>query len=205
MKLLERYASACGLKIGKQFLLENFYAVPCEKYITLNASSGMASKNYPYYTEIMTMLLPILTAQNIQVVQLGGKDDVPIPGCVHMHGKTSLHQSNYILRNAMLHFGNDSWCAHRAGALGIPLVTLFGPTSAANHSPYLADADKSVFIESHRWGKNPTFANQENPLSIALITPEVVCNAILKLLNLGPLFTRQSRLIGLLYAHAVSN
>lgn len=203
MKLLPRYATATGLKIGHQWLLESFYPLPITRYITLHASSGMAAKNYPLYQEVVAMLAHILNAQGIQIVQLGGKDDQLINGCVDLRGKTDYHQSAYILRNSLVHCGNDSWLAHRAGAVNVPLVDLFGPTSIENHSPYHCDHDKTVFIESHRWGRLPTFASQEQPMSIALIPPETVANAVLRLLGITDLFTHTTLHVGALYQHAV--
>jgi hypothetical protein len=198
MKLLERYATATGLPIGRQWVLESFYPLPIAKYITLHASSGMLAKNYPYYEDVVELLSHILNTQGIQIVQLGGKDDPPIKGCINLLGQTSYHQSCYILKNSLLHFGNDSWTAHRAGELQLPLVELFGPTSVPNHSPYRFNPYKTTFLESHRWGKNPTFAAQEGPATIAVIPPEQVANEVLKHLGIQHTFTHQTRFNGLL-------
>ncbi len=203
MKLLTRYATALGLKIGRQWLLESFYPLPTTRYITLHASSGMAAKNYPHYQEVVALIAHILNAQGIQIVQLGAKEDPAINGCVHLQGKTDFHQSSYILRGSLLHIGNDSWIAHRAGEQGVPLITLFGPTSAANHGAYAHDPAKTVFIESHRWGHNPTFAAQESPSSIALIAPETVANAALRLLGIADTIPHKTCYIGPLYQHAI--
>lgn len=203
MKLLPRYSTVCGLDIGRQWVLESFYPLPITRYVTLHASSGMAAKNYPLYPEVLRLILHILNSQGIQVVQLGGPEDPPLPGCVHLQGKTSFHQSSYILRNSMLHVGNDSWLAHRAGELKVPLITLFGPTSAANHGAYSYDPAKTSFIESHRWGRQPTFAAQEQPLSIALIPPEHVANEALRLLGITDRFAHQSRYWGQLFPHTI--
>ncbi len=202
MKLLSRYATVCGLKIRKQWLLESFYPLPTTRYVTLHASSGMAAKNYPYYQEVVALMLHILHSQGIQIVQLGGKDDQLVNGCVDLRGKTDYHQSSYILRSSLCHVGNDSWLAHRAGEQGVPLVTLFGSTTAANHGAYHHDAAKTVFLESHRWGRKATFASQEQPQSIGLIPPEQVANAVLRLLGITTLFTHTTAFVGPLYQHA---
>jgi hypothetical protein len=203
MKLLERYATVCGIPdsaVGRQWVLESFYPLPITRYITLHASSGMAAKNYPHYDEVVGLLAHILGSQHIQIVQLGGKDDQAIPGCVHLQGKTSFHQTCYILKNSLLHLGNDSWTAHRAGELSLPLVALYGPTSVANHSPYRANPEATVLIESHRWGRNPTFAAQEAQSTMAVIPPERVANEVLRLLGISKesLYTHQTRFQGLL-------
>lgn len=196
MKLLELYSLATGLRIGQQYLVETFYPLPFDRYITVQGGSGMAAKNYPHYSEVLALLATHLTAAGISVVQLGGKDDPALPGCYHLQGQTNLHQSNYLLGRALCHIGNDSWLSHRGGKMAIPLVITFGPTSVANHSPYRCDCAKSVFIESHRFGRRPSFASQESPSTIALIPPEQIANAALSLLGLMPPVTRQSLFIG---------
>lgn len=196
MKLLERYALQCGLKIGKQFLHESFFPLETDRYITWQASSGMAAKNYPYYNEVIRLIRDQLAAANIRIVQLGGKDDQPLLGAIHLQGKTTIHQSNYLLARALLHIGNDSWCMHRGGELGVPLLGLYGSTTVANHSPFSYDPARSIFIESHRFGRNPSFQAQEHPSTIAVIPPEKVASGALKLLGIEDTLTRRSLYIG---------
>ena len=198
MKLNELYSLACGLKIGRQWLLESFYPLPISKYITLHPSSGMMAKNYPYYDDVVKLLSHILNSQGIQIIQLGESQDPAIEGCVYLQGKTDYHQSAYILKNSLLHLGNDSWLAHRVGEIKIPLVELFGPTSVKVHSPFRFDSDKTSFLESHRWGKQASFASQEGPATISVIPPERVANEVLKLLGIQHVFSFQTRFQGTL-------
>lgn len=184
MKLLESYALATGLKIGRQYLTEHFFPLPFTRYITLHASSGMQGKNWPFYGLAVEIIKPYLDKENIQIVQIGGKDDPPIQGCYHIMGKDNMGQGSYIVRNAMLHLGNDSVWGHRAGHLGVPLVQPWGSTSPANHSCFDADPEKTILLESHRRGHRPTFALQENPQSIAFVDPYDVARAVLKLLKI---------------------
>lgn len=199
MKLLEIYSSATSLEIGKQHLLEKFIPLPDFKYITLHASSGMPAKNYPFYAEVIDLLHPILKKSGVEIIQIGGPEDQPIHNCVHMMGKTSLHQSNYILGRSLLHLCNDTWSQHRAGEIGIPLVALFGPTTVANHSAHSFNQEKTSFIESHRNNKNPSFSPQEHSPSIALIPPEQVVNEVLKHLGAIGQLNRKSLHFGRAY------
>lgn len=203
MRLIERYALSTGLKIGKQYLAENYYPLPFSRYITLHASSNMAGKNFPYYAMVLDLLKPYLDAADIRVVQLGGKDDAPLPHCHHTQGKTDLHQASYLVRNSMLLLANDSCWGHRAGYLGVPLVQPWGTTSPANHSSYEHDPVKTVFLESHRFGKNPTFAAQENPSTIALIPPEDIAGAVLRLLGITHTPFAKTQFIGPLHQHTI--
>lgn len=202
MKLLELYSLATGLKIGKQTLAESFFPLATDKYITLQASSGMAAKNYSHYSEVVNFLLPKLKELGISIVQLGGAEDQPVQGCIHLQGKTTLHQSNHILRNSILHIGNDSWMAHRAGALKIPLVVCYGSTTVANHAPFEYDSTRTILIESHRFGRKASYQAQEAPRTIDLIKPEDIANAALRLLGL-PQTTQESVFVGAAYQQSI--
>lgn len=199
MKLLERYATMTGLQIGDQYLEEQFYPLPFFRYITLHAGSGMIGKNFPFFGEVINLIKPYLSAANIEVVQLGVKEDVAIPGCHHTMGKTTKHQANYLVSRAMLHLSNDSVWAHRAGHLGLPLVETFSTTSVENHSPFQFNEAKTRFISSHRWGKNPTFASQESPSTAMLIDPFLVAKSVLDLLDIPHSITQRTLHVGHTY------
>lgn len=203
MKLIERYALSAGLQIGRQSLAETFYPLPFAQYITLHASSGMLGKNYPFYAEVLRLIQPLLSARDVQIVQIGGKEDAPLAGCHHLLGKTTFNQCAYVVRGALLHLGNDSVWGHRAGHVGVPLVQPFGPTDYRNHASYDADPAKTAFLESHRWGRQPTFASQENPPSIALIKPEDIADAVARLLDIPHDPFARSQFIGSNYLQTI--
>ena len=50
MNLAQTYSLNTGFKLNKLKPQESFYPVP-DKYITIQTSSGMESKNYDYYIE----------------------------------------------------------------------------------------------------------------------------------------------------------
>lgn len=196
MRLLELYSLASGLKIGKQHLIEQYFPLPFPRYMTLHASSGMLGKNYPFYTVVVELIKPYLVKAGIEIVQMGTKDDPAIPGCHHIMGKDNIHSASYLIRNALLHLGNDSVWGHRAGHLGVPLVQPWGPTDPANHSSLEHDPEKTAFLVSHRWGRNPTFASQENPMSIALVDPYDMARAVLRLLKIENTIKEKTVMVG---------
>jgi hypothetical protein len=206
MKLVSRYATACGLsenQIGKQFLLEQFFPLPFSKYIVLHASSGMEGKNYSHWKTVIDLLLPPLAPREIAIVQVGVKEDPASPGCYHVMGKTSVPQASYLVSNAMLLVSNDSMWAHRGGHQNVPIVELFGPTSEANHSPYTYNQSKTIFLSSHRRGKNPTFASKESPATIDYIDPFEVARSVLNLLEIPHSLGAKTLSIGPAYNGAI--
>jgi hypothetical protein len=202
-KLLSTYARSTGLQIGTPSLREKFFPLPFERYITLQGGSSQNAKCYDWYQEVLVLLKPILDANHIAILQLGGKDDVLIQGCHDLRGRTSLLQSYFLVKRGLCHVGNDSWLMHMAGSAFRPLVGLYGSTNVANHGPYWCDPAVSILLESHRSGGVPTFASQESPKTVNFISPESVANAVFKLLGIKETLPFSTRHIGAAYAGTV--
>lgn len=202
-KLITVYSTSSGLKISKPKLLENFYPVKFDKYITLQTGSGMAAKNYDYWGEVISLLKKYLDANQIGIVLLGAPEDFLVKHVLDLRGKTTIHQSHFIIKNALLHMGSDSCLVHIAGANNVPVVGLYGSTSIDNHGPFWKNEEKSIFLESHRFGNKPSFASQEAPKTINLIRPEEIANAVLKILNIKEDPGINSLYIGPIYNHTL--
>lgn len=199
-KLLQLYSEASGLKINNDVdLVDGFYPLPFEKFCTIHAGSGMQAKNFPYWNEVVSLIKKVLEENGISIVVLGKDPDLQIQGCHNLVNQTSFAQTNFILKNSLLHICNDTFTAHLAGLYNIPLVEIFGSTSIANHSPYIYNKEKSIFIESHRFGRAPSFQSQEMPQTIALIPPEDIAAAIFKVLGIDHKIDRKSLCFGPLY------
>lgn len=186
MKLLETYSRNTSVDIKhKPTLIEKFFPLgDITKYITIQSRSGMPAKDYSWYQEIIELINPILEKEGIKIIHLG-QDAQPLQKVVNLIGQTTLGQAAFLLKRSLLHFGADSWMAHFCGAEDVPLVTLFGNTTIANHSPYFFNKDKTAFLESHRNSQKATFAREENPKTIDFIYPEEAARAICQLLNLN--------------------
>jgi hypothetical protein len=184
MHLIEQYALACGVKIDKPHIETCFFPLSEEKYITLHASSGMQSKNYDYYDDVVEMINPHLGKEGIKIIQIGAKEDRPIKGCEHYQGKTNIKQSAYIIENSTLHFGNDSFSTHVASGFNKKIVCLYSVLYKECCGPYWGDKSNQILIESHRNGLKPSFSNKESIKTINLIKPENIAASILKLLNI---------------------
>jgi hypothetical protein len=192
--LAQTYSQALGMKLDKMYSNKHFYPLHFDKYVTIQPfSSNQASKNYDYWNEVTVILAPALEAHGYKIVQIGGKDEPALAGCVHLMGQTTLAQSNYILSNSSLHVGADSYCQHVAGSLNIPLLVIFGSTSPENHGSHWKD--KHIFIESHRFGNNTSFGYEQDK-TINVIKVEEVVNAAFKLLELPINLNRQSFYVG---------
>jgi hypothetical protein len=179
--LLKTYSLNSGFKIRKCKPLESFYPIP-DKYITIQTSSGMSSKNYDYWLDVLKYIKKDLEDAGYKIVHIG-TEGANIPFAESLIGKTSLHQTNYVLRNSSLHIGNDSFAVHLAGLHETPIVSLYGPTSPENHGPYFKSKNTHL-ISSHRNGKNPSFSSQEAKKTINMIKVEDVVDKIYEALGM---------------------
>lgn len=211
--LAETYSLQVGVKLGKPQVLETFYPCPhpIEKTILLHGFGGaivngnqatFPAKIYDYFAEVVSILKPIVEPLGYKIIQIGAPGEPNIKGVESLVGRTSILQCTYLVRRAALLIGNDSLWAHQRGAFGGALVALYGSTSIKNHGPYWNNKDKTILIESHRFGKTPSYQSMEMPKTINFITPESVANAALKLLGQEPI-QRTSLNIGQAYNHNI--
>lgn len=184
MHLLERYALSCGVKIDRPHIEEEFFPLVDENFIVLHASSGMDSKNYDYYREVVSLLLGYLSNYEIKILQIGEANNHPVQGCVHLQGKTSIRQVAYIINKSKLVFGNDSFSSHIASGLNKKNVTLYSASNKECCSPYWTSSKNCSLLEPPT-KKKPSFAEKEYPKSINLIKPEVIASSILNHLNIN--------------------
>ena len=184
MHLIEQYALSCGVKIDKPIIETSFFPVPFEKYITIHASSGMESKNYDYYNDVLDLINPYLQKENINIIQVGAKDDAKLKYCEHLNGATTIRQTAYVIKNSLLHLGNDSFSTHVASGFDKKIVSLYSILYKECCGPYWGNKDNQVLLESHRNGLKPSFSNKESLKTVNLIKPEEIAKGILDLLDI---------------------
>ena len=182
MHLLETYALSTGSKIGKPFILKKFFPVGYDKYITVQNSSGMPSKCYDYFQDVIDLLSPILKENGITIVQIGGKDDITLNGVHNLQGATNINQTAYIIDNAMLHLGNDSFAVHMASAFNTPVVGLYSITLPSIAGPYF---NKQNSICLYPDDQKPSFDPNETPKRINSIKIEDILKSCLSLLKIA--------------------
>lgn len=183
MHLIEQYALSCGVKIDRPHIETSFFPTSYPRYITLHASSGMASKNYDYFQDVIEMIYPTLQEHDIKIIQIGSKDDAKMPFCLHYNGSTTIRQSAYLIQNSLLHFGNDSFSSHVASGFDKKIVCLYSILYKECCGPYWGSKTNHKLIESDRGGLKPTFSNSEPIKTINLIDPEEIAQSILDLLG----------------------
>ena len=122
MHLLESFALSTGTKIDKPYIYTSYTPLPLEteKYISFQpwGQKEFDARIYPYWNEVLDILRPSLNEKNIPVIQLGVKGEDKVQGTIDMRGKTSINQAAYVIKNAALHLGIDSFGVHVASGFG---------------------------------------------------------------------------------------
>jgi ADP-heptose:LPS heptosyltransferase len=198
--LLKTYSLNTGFKIRKLKPMEAYFPVP-EKYVTIQTSSGMGSKNYDLWIDVINSIHKNLKKHGYEILHIG-KDGVELPNTKNLLNSTNFHQVNYIIRNSSLHIGNDSFAVHLAGLHEIPIVAVYGPTTIDNHGPHFK-GKKTFLIESHRNGKNPTFSAHEEDKTINLIKSEEIVNNIYKALEIDEIDDKKTLFVGKFYPNRI--
>jgi hypothetical protein len=184
MHILEQYALNCGVKIGKPYIYEKYFPVPFEKYITFNPFGKFNSRKYSYWQDVIDLIYPILKKYNINIVQIGGNNEHGYNKCYHLMGKTNFHQTAFVIKNSLLHFGVDSFPIHLASYYDKKIVSLYCNMYASQSKPYWSSEENVKIIQANLNGKRPSYSPEENPKTIDNIKPEEIINSILNLLNI---------------------
>jgi ADP-heptose:LPS heptosyltransferase/glycosyltransferase involved in cell wall biosynthesis len=124
------YAHLCDLdrhEYGPQFIqLDPIGELPpTGKYITVHSKTNQDPKDYDYMQNVIDRI------KDYMIVQIGGPTDTPLQN-VHMdlRGKTTPQQLAFVLDNARLHIGLDSFPMHVAMHVETPSIIIFGGTYA---------------------------------------------------------------------------
>lgn len=198
-----------GVTLNRPEIQENYYPIdhPLDKTILIHAFGGaivdapngqkqasFPSKIYDYFTEVVAILKPALEPLGYKLYQIGAPGEPPVKGLEQLTGRTSILQCTYLVKRCALLIANDSLWSHERGIFDKSLVAIYGPTSKP-HFPYWKNPEKTILIESHRFGKKPSFSSQEPVKTINLITPESIANAAFSLLG-QPQINQQSLTMG---------
>lgn len=196
MHILEQYALNCGLKIGKPYIYEKYFPIPFEKYITFNPFGKFNSRKYSYWQEVIDLITPILSKENIHIVQIGGPNEQGYNQCYHLMGQTNFNQTAHIINNGLLHFGVDSFPIHIASYFDKKIVSIYCNMYASQSKPYWSSEENIKLIQANLNGKKPSYAAEESPKTIDNIKPEEIANSILDLLEIKEKVNQEAIFIG---------
>jgi heptosyltransferase-2 len=154
--------------------------------IALAPGSVWATKRWPYYAE----LAPRLAALGARLVVVGGPADGElaraivdaVPHSIDATGRLSLLASAELLGRCAALVTNDSAPQHLASAMGVPTVTIFGPTVPEFGFGPLAPGSRTVGHTELACRPCDQHGPQKCPLGhwrcMRELTPELVAGAV---------------------------
>lgn len=182
--LVESFALSTGSTISHPEILCQFFPVGTDRYITVHPSSGMPAKNWAYFQELVDIIAPQLSEHGIGIVQIGTSGDPALSNCIDTRGKCNLNQTAYILKNTMLHIGNDSFAVHVCSGFDRPLIGIYSISPSTICGPYFGSRTKQRCLHPDYKGNKPSFNPNETPKTVNTINPEEVVQAAQELLNI---------------------
>lgn len=190
-KLYEMYPYFCKIKTVDDLFIEcvkptrfEQAANLPEKYIVVHTTGGHVKyRTYRHMNKVIKGL-------PYPVVQIGGKHDLVVAGSnvIDLRGLLEWKETAYVMKHAMAAVVIDSFPSHLAGALGTPVVVLYGPAPARVVGPKVQHGGKLINMEPNKldvcqkltncWGE----ANCETPC-INTLSPFAIRKALLSLLG----------------------
>lgn len=184
MHLIENYALNAAVKIDRPFIDPAFFPVASNDYITIHCSSGMPSKNFDYYEDVLKLIKPYLSDHNIDIIQIGLEGEPLMHNAQSLLGQTNLRQAAYVIKNSKLHLGNDSFACHFASYFNTPIVALYGPAIKETCRPYWGDQDKQILLEPDTKGQKPSYSAEERSKRVNSISTFKIASSVLDLLGI---------------------
>ena len=182
MHVLESYALQNDLKIDRPSIYEKFFPLAVDKFITLDTSNlGTSALSYDHWQLVVNLIGPELDKNNIKILHLGDRGDIPLANCYSAIGQCNFNQKCYVINKSLVHVSPNNESMHIASSLGKKCVSLFSNNCFPNQfAPYWGDK-KYMEIISPPTTEKPSFNPQENPKSINRITPEKIAEKVLNL------------------------
>jgi ADP-heptose:LPS heptosyltransferase len=140
---------AFGLQLGHEEVqrVDTLLADVGSRFVA--AFVGSSCESRLWFPERTAAVVDALAARGLKTVLVGGSGDVGFANAVaaaaqtaaiNLAGRTTLRDLIGIFRRARAAFGPDSGPMHIAAAVGTPVVSLWGATSAARSAPWGSEA-----------------------------------------------------------------
>ena len=198
MHLLDCYSLNCGLKIKEPFILDKFFPLDVDKYITFDPHSNFASRDYDYWSDVINALYPVLEKHGIGILHIGDSDK-GYEKTYDLRKQASANQLSYILTNSLLHLTVDGFSNHLAANKDIKLVSLFSDSPPENNGPVFGKRESHKFLLPELKNGRFSYSSEENPKTINSIKPETIINNVCNLLGLESDFNYRTLSIGKSY------
>jgi ADP-heptose:LPS heptosyltransferase len=109
---------------------------PDARLITIAVSAGQADKAYPL--DQWEAVARQLVQGGWRVTFVGGKNDPhpTVDGAEDLVGQLRLKDTMRLIQSSAIHLAADTGTGHMAAGLGVPVISVFGPTDPQRYRPY---------------------------------------------------------------------
>ena len=184
MHLLDCYSLNCGLKIGKPFILEKFFPLNIDKFITFEPEGMFPSTQYDYWDDVLDILEPILSEHDIKILQIGSNaSNFKFSKVYNVSGQASTNQQAYLINKSILHLGTDGFSNHVASHYGKKIVSLFSDSPPSNNGPLFSRQEDLSLIIPDLKGKKHSYSVEEKDKTINTIKPEQIAQEVCSLID----------------------
>jgi hypothetical protein len=87
------------------------------------------------------------------------------PNCINLSGQTKIQHVAYLIKNAIMHVGADSFAAHIASGYDKKILAVYSNNNINNVKPYWTKVEDMVLLEPERLDK-PNYSAEETPKTI---------------------------------------
>lgn len=196
MHLIASQATQVGQFISEPQLYEKYFPLSFNDKYLVFAPHSKDSKNYDFWQDSLSILIPILNKNNIKILQIGANNERPYGGCIHLMGQTNINQVTYLIKNSIGVLSTDTFAQHIADAYNVKSAVLISNNYSNNVKGYFNPRNQIVLEPPREDGEKPCLALQEIPKSINRIKPEQIAQAACKMLNLEYNFPYKTIYIG---------
>lgn len=188
LRLLEEFAKNCNLSRDslKDYKIKiKDCKLPDGPYVVLAPGGQKSAKTYKYWDDII-LNLKEMVSEDIKIIQVGSPDEALIDGVLDYRGK-KFEESFFLIQNAEVLIGVDSFPAHAAAAVGTPHLVIYASTHARTCAPVMISKKvPQVIVEEFKacfpkCYKDKCMRDGKNCLS--MIDPEDICSSLYMLLE----------------------
>jgi len=184
MHIIEAQSLSSGQEIQNVFLYDKYFPLPFEgKYIVF-APISKESKCYSHWGDVLNIIVPILSKNNIRIIQIGAKDERPYNGCIHLMGQTQIPQVAFLVKNSIGVLSTDTFVHHIADSYGIKSVVIISNNYKRNVGAFFNPANQIAIEPPYEEGQKPCLSLQDPLRMIDKINPEIIAENICKMLDI---------------------
>jgi hypothetical protein len=176
----------------------NIIPIP-EKYIVIQSGAELQSQRYDFYPEVISLVFNILQNKGIQVLQVGDKEDSPIPYVTDYRGALSVRQVSYVIQNSLGCISSNLLTSSLCRVYEKSLVFL---SSNFPRNELKKENKNLILIEGKKDGAY-TYVTDEEFKNINTIKPEEVAQSILYALGINETIKFSSIFIGKKFSNSI--